>query len=328
MVSSSKEYSSFPLVSSLPSELNALGTPYERIRQLDSDIRALWGQCISDQGTVVDKSIVKDIKVLEKDLNENIKEIKFLVEAILSDDNAEENSREFALHMMSREIAYLDGLRVALRMQLEEVLDPSMDSLEPPIDFAHPKVELEKITQMKKGQKTQRETIFKKMIEHQFERDWVLGDGNCLFRSIVRVADEDLFDKDYEGTLQRNDKMEGKVALDLRKEVVDYMQKNPEDFAAFCVIHPATGKETTFDLYLAAMKKSGTFGDNQELRALAAIKQKTIYVYKLGCVEVGEDNRLVPMPQYRFGEEFKDDGVIHLYLAHQHYTPLKEKALD
>lgn len=324
MIQSNQNVNFSPLSSSLPVELGALSQPYEQIKKLDSDLVHLWSQCISDQGKIVNKDILNDIKVVERDLYDNIKELKFLVDAILSDDATEESSKELVLHMIHHEIAYMDSLQAALRAQREEVLNPSLDSPDEPINFDNPKGELDKINTMKNEDR--KETVFRKMIEHQFDRGWVLGDGNCLFRSIIRETHKHLYSTHFDGTLQRNDEIEGEAALELREKVVDYMQDNPGDFMDFCTKHPVTGKETPFDLYLASMKTSGVFADNPELRALAALHCKAIFVYKMDCVEV-EDNKLVPVPECRFGEEFKENGIIHLYLAHEHYTPLKEREL-
>eukprot|EP00602_Paraphysomonas_sp_CaronLab_P005141 CAMPEP_0185036112 /NCGR_PEP_ID=MMETSP1103-20130426/28577_1 /TAXON_ID=36769 /ORGANISM="Paraphysomonas bandaiensis, Strain Caron Lab Isolate" /LENGTH=453 /DNA_ID=CAMNT_0027573509 /DNA_START=410 /DNA_END=1771 /DNA_ORIENTATION=- len=80
------------------------------------------------------------------------------------------------------------------------------------------------------------------------------GDGNCLFRA---VAHQIWLDEDRH--------------LDLRKKVVDHMQKHAARYASFCA--------DDFKEHLQHMRMPGVWGDDLEIRALEEITDRLIVIY-------------------------------------------------
>ena len=80
------------------------------------------------------------------------------------------------------------------------------------------------------------------------------GDGNCLFRA---VAHQIWLDEDRH--------------MELRKRCVAHMREHAERYASFF--------DGDFTNYLYGMNKSGTWGDDIEIRALEEITDRIIFIY-------------------------------------------------
>ena len=83
----------------------------------------------------------------------------------------------------------------------------------------------------------------------------ITGDGNCLFRAIA-------------------DQMTGseKNHAKLRREAVDYVKLNRDDFAPFI--------EDSFDAFVANLNTSGEFAGNEAIVALARVHQVKIIIHQ------------------------------------------------
>ena len=83
------------------------------------------------------------------------------------------------------------------------------------------------------------------------------GDGNCLFRSIA-----DVLDNDQEKHLR------------YRRLAVQHIRLHPNEFQDFLI-----SSENSIENYLAKMAQAGTWGGHIELEALSVVLNKTFWIF-------------------------------------------------
>jgi flagellar biosynthesis GTPase FlhF len=124
----------------------------------------------------------------------------------------------------------------------------------------------------------------------------VCGDGNCLFRSIADQLDQD--ENKYET---------------YRQSCVDFMRKNPDQFAPFLV-------DTDFEEYCDEMASDGKWGGNLELVAVSWSQNVNITVYQLEA------------PKFEIVNFTTPRAIVHLsYHLGEHYNSVRavnKKVLD
>lgn len=189
---------------------------------------------------------------------------------------------------------------------------------------------------------------FQKLLESQFIRHSVGGDGACGAHSLALGIWPHLLElrkTNYAEAMRE----EHRYALHLRNEIVDWMEHNvnnvihneknpqnkirnsdgsePMDFRAFCIELPGPEarviQEVTWDEYLAAMRQPYAWFGNSELTAAAGKYHVCIHTYKADSVDV-VNNRLQPIDECMFGKEHKK-VPIDVYHNGGHYeimTPL------
>lgn len=127
-----------------------------------------------------------------------------------------------------------------------------------------------------------------------FELRDVAGDGNCLFRAL---ADQ----------LNGDEKMHGKH----RKEAVEYMRKNKDDFAPFLV------ETVTFEKYLQNLSSSGTFGGNDSIVAFARYNKADVIIHQFNN----------PTFVINGTNETNEQRSVQIHLAYhsyQHYSSVRK----
>ena len=126
----------------------------------------------------------------------------------------------------------------------------------------------------------------------------VAGDGNCLFRCIAYIIldDEEKHDE-------------------VRKVVVEHMTQNRKEYEVFM------DNNMNYDSYLQKISKMGTWGTDVEIRAMAKIYDRQIFVRK------DNKGKKVWIPQHvKLGEDYKCDHekkFITLDLQNSHFTIIK-----
>ncbi|KAI0218380.1 2-oxoglutarate dehydrogenase E1 component, partial [Massospora cicadina] len=124
----------------------------------------------------------------------------------------------------------------------------------------------------------------------------VLGDGNCLFRSLS----DQIFGTDaYHGQL--------------REEVCEYIEQHSDFFRSFFI----TDDGDTFEDHLKEMRELGTYGGNHELVAFANKYNVDIHIYQDSSCETLTINgcSLEEEP------DAPKKGLVHL--AHEHYSSVR-----
>ena len=107
-----------------------------------------------------------------------------------------------------------------------------------------------------------------------------------------------------------SDQMTGSSDLHatLRREVVDYMRRNREDFEPFVV------DEISFDRHLELLAQDGTFGGNDSIVAFSRLKDATVVIHQLN----------EPLWQVR-SDESKSKIELHIsYHNGDHYNSVRK----
>ena len=128
---------------------------------------------------------------------------------------------------------------------------------------------------------------WKKIREDLYVSD-VEGDGNCLFRALVKAlwfteTPDKILLFDYEN----------KLAADLRNKIVGYIHKNSKEFKDITFM--IKNKTMSRKAYLTAMAEPSTWGGQIEIAAYCNMNNKrvNIWIYKnktMTCMVEGESN--------------------------------------
>ena len=129
----------------------------------------------------------------------------------------------------------------------------------------------------------------------------VQRDGNCLFHAATVAASA-------EGFYNMAGEEEMRHAQQLRADVVEFMRRDEDKrFSAFM-----TGD---FEEYLREMLRSGTWGGEPELRAIAGVRQRPVHVY------VEREGAFVLVTEYGDGPAACGDAIRVLFES-RHYDAL------
>ncbi|KAI9291010.1 cysteine proteinase [Neoconidiobolus thromboides FSU 785] len=125
----------------------------------------------------------------------------------------------------------------------------------------------------------------------------VLGDGNCLFRSL-------------------SDQLYGNVEQhrEVRKETCDYLLENSKEFELFF------SEEETFGDHLTRMRNEGTFGGNVELVAFARKFKVKVNIYQ-------EDGNVMRIDfDNKDNNNMEEIKTLHIaYHSWEHYSSIRNK---
>ncbi|ORY85718.1 hypothetical protein BCR37DRAFT_391478 [Protomyces lactucae-debilis] len=117
----------------------------------------------------------------------------------------------------------------------------------------------------------------------------IAGDGNCLFRSLADQLGESEM-----------------THAQIRHEVVEYLRKHPDTYAAFV--------EEDFDTYLDRMAQDGVYGDNLEIVGFANVFKRHVKIYQ-------PDMAYVVSP-----DETAGGDMLHIaYHSWEHYSSVRNK---
>ena len=131
----------------------------------------------------------------------------------------------------------------------------------------------------------------------------VKGDGNCNLR-VMALALSELRGEEFHHS-------------QLRKDACDYIDDNPQEFAAFTFQNPnGNGEDMPLEEYVQAMRIPGTYSDEYEMIALMKKYKFGIIVYQ----EVRPD-RVNVTSRDLTPEEFKNDPdlpIVSVFLSNRH----------
>lgn len=180
---------------------------------------------------------------------------------------------------------------------------------------------------------------FREIIDKQFKRHSILGDGACGARSLANGLWPEVL-LNYKERGEKVDEAEGDVAIELRNKVANFMVENVNnvrakkltnangteavDYSKFCAGMPAPEgagekRDITFEEYITSIREPRAYFGNQEMSAAAEYYKRRIEVYTAGSVGVDSHNKLVPREDYIFGRDYLDQPPICLYHTGNHY---------
>lgn len=135
-----------------------------------------------------------------------------------------------------------------------------------------------------------------KKIREDFYVSNVKGDGNCLFKALVKA----LWFTETPDKMLLSDH-EDKLAADLRNKIVGYIRKNSKEFKDITFM--IKNKTMPLEKYLKAMTKPTTWGGQIEIAAYCNMNNKRVNIW------IYENTRMTCMVE----GESKTGGTIDVY---------------